>query len=63
VGLLADHLGIDEVTAMEKYMASDVYLALSDEEQKMWHFSPELLTSLVEEELRSGKFTYPQEAL
>ena len=32
-------------------------------EQKLWHHSPQLLASLVEEELRTGKFTYPQEAL
>ena len=28
--------------------------------QKLWHHSPQLLASLVEEELRTGKFTYPQ---
>ncbi len=63
VGLLADHLKIDEITAMEKFMASSLYAALSDEEQKLWHYSPELLASLAEEEFRTGKFTYPQEAL
>ena len=42
---------------------SITYAAISDEEQKLWHHSPQLLASLVEEELRTGKFTYPQEAL
>ena len=48
---------------MNKYFASSAYAAISDEEQKLWHHSPQLLASLVEEELRTGKFTYPQEAL
>ena len=63
VGLLADSLGIDEVSAMNKYFASSAYAAISDEGQKLWHHSPQLLASLVEEELRTGSFTYPQEAL
>ena len=63
VGLLAESLGIDEVSAMNKYFTSSVYAAIADEGQKMWHHSPQLLASLVEEELRTGKFTYPQEAL
>ena len=63
VGLLADSLGIDEVSAMNKYFMSAAYAAISDEGQKLWHHSPQLLASLVEEELSTGKFTYPQEAL
>ena len=35
VGLLADELGLDEVTAMNKYFASSAYAAISDEEQKL----------------------------
>jgi hypothetical protein len=56
-------LGVDEVTAMNRYFASAAYAAISDEGQKLWHHSPQLLASMVEEELRTGKFTYPQEAL
>ena len=63
VGLLTESLGVDEVSAMKKYFTSSVYAAISDEGQKLWHHSPQLLASLVEEELRTGKFTYPQEAL
>ena len=63
VGLLAESLGIDEVSAMNKYFTSSAYAAISDEGQKLWHHSPQLLASLVEEELRTGQFTYPQEAL
>ena len=48
---------------MNKYFTSKAYAAIADEGQKLWHHSPQLLASLVEEELRTGKFTYPQEAL
>lgn len=63
VGLLAESLGVDEISAMNKYFASNAYASISDERQKLWHHSPELLASLVKEELETGKFTYPQEAL
>jgi len=63
VGELAEGLGLDEITAMNKYFSSSAYAAISDEGQKLWHHSPQLLASLVVEELRTGKFTYPQEAL
>lgn len=63
VGILSESLGVDEVTAMNRYFASAAYAAISDEGQKLWHHSPQLLAAMVEEELRTGKFTYPQEAL
>lgn len=63
VGILSESLGVDEVTAMNRYFSSSAYAAISDEGQKLWHHSPQLLASMVEEELRTGKFTYPQEAL
>ena len=63
VGILSESLGVDEVTAMNRYFASAAYAAISDEGQKLWHHSPQLLASMVEEELRTGRFTYPQEAL
>ena len=63
VGILSESLGVDEVTAMNRYFASAAYAAISDEGQKLWHHSPQLLASMVAEELRTGKFTYPQEAL
>ncbi len=63
VGLIAEKLGIGEVEAVKRFFTSNVYAALSDEETKMWHYSPELISSLLEEEVRTGRFTYPQEAL
>ena len=48
VGLLADALGVDEVTAMNKYFASSAYAAISDEAQKLWRHSPQLLAAVDE---------------
>lgn len=62
VGLLSERLKIGEIEAVERFYTSSVYAALSDEGTKMWHYSPELICSLVEEELRTGTFSYPQEA-
>lgn len=63
VDMLSERLGLSEIEAVEKYYASSVYAALSDEETKTWHFSPELICSLLEEEFKTGKFTFPEEAL
>ena len=63
VSLLAERLSLGEVEAMNKYYSSLVYASLSDEATKVWHYSPELICALVEEELRTGKFTFPEEAM
>ena len=63
VGLLAERLSLGEVEAMETFFSSSVYAALSDEGTKVWHYSPQLICSMVEEELQTGRFTFPQEAL
>ena len=63
VGILADRLGVSEKEAVRVYFSSRLYAALSDEEQKLWHYSPELLASLAIDELKTGSFTLPQEAL
>ena len=54
--------GIDERKATELFYASRVYEELSDEERKLWHYSPKVLFSLYDEEARTGTITYPEEA-
>lgn len=63
VGILVERLGLSEKEAFRSYFASRLYAALSDEGQKLWHFSPELLASLAEDEFRTGSYVLPQEAL
>ena len=54
--------GLDEKTATEQFYASRVYDELSNEEKKLWHYSPKVLFSMYDEEKRTGAITYPEEA-
>ena len=53
---------IDEKTATERFYVSRVYEELSDEDRKLWHYSPKVLFALYDEEVRTGTITYPEEA-
>ena len=62
IGEIVRAYGIDEKTATERFYASRVYAELSDEERKLWPYSPKVLFALYDEEVRSGAITYPEEA-
>ena len=62
VGEMVRAYGIDEKTAAERFCASRVYAELSDEGRKLWHYSPKVLFSLYDEEIKTGNITYPEEA-
>ena len=62
IGEIVKAYGLDEKTATERFYASRVYDELSDEERKLWHYSPRVLFSLYDEEVRTGAITYPEEA-
>lgn len=62
VGEIVRAYDIDEKTATERFYASRVYDELSDEGRKLWHYSPKVLFSLYDEEIRTGTITYPEEA-
>lgn len=54
--------GLDEKTAVERFFASRVYEELLDETRKLWHYSPLVLASMYDEEVKTGSITYPEEA-
>ncbi len=60
---IATHYGLDEITATELFYTSQVFEALSDEDLKVWHYSPLLLFEMFKEEKETGSFTYPEEGL
>ena len=63
IGEIVGAYGIDEKTATERFYASRVYEELSDEARKLWHhYSPKVLFSLYDEEVKTGTITYPEEA-
>ncbi|GHV37700.1 hypothetical protein FACS1894187_15140 [Synergistales bacterium] len=41
---------------------STLYEGLEAEETKLWHLSAETLYTLLDEEITTGKITYPEEA-
>ena len=53
---------ISELTATDMLYHSHLYAQLAREELKLWHYSPVTLCDMFEEELKTGKITYPEEA-
>lgn len=63
INLLVEHhhLSIEEAASI--LYNSRLYKDLEDEETKVWRLSYPLLYDLLEEELETGKITYPEEQI
>ena len=59
---IVKNTGLDEKTAAARFYASRVYEELSDESRKLWHYSPIVLATMYDEEVKTGAITYPEEA-
>jgi hypothetical protein len=46
--------------ALEFLYSSQLYLLLEQEETKMWHYSPQMLVHLLENEKNTGELKLPQ---
>jgi hypothetical protein len=46
--------------ALEYLYSSELYALLECEETKMWHYSPQMLLYLLDNEKKTGKLTLPQ---
>ena len=46
--------------ALEYLYSSQLYALLEKEETKMWHYSPQMLLYLLENEKSTGQLTLPQ---
>ena len=62
VALVAERKGISALDAIGLFYASTLYERLEVEETKLWHLSAQALYDLLNEELTTGKITYPEEA-
>jgi len=62
VALIAEGHGICEEEAVKRLYHSRLYELLETEETKLWHFSPQLLYTMFDEETRTGNITFPEEA-
>ena len=53
---------IDEKSAISCFYRSKLYKELSDEQSKLWHYSPLTLYTMYQDELLTGSYDYPEEA-
>ena len=63
IKLLMDKRSLNLEEAAEILYNSKIYEMLEDEETKVWRFSYPLLYDLLEEELTTGKITFPDEQI
>ena len=61
IKLLISNRGLVEDEAAELLYNSELYKVLEDEESKLWRLSYPILYDLLEEELSTGKITWPEE--
>ena len=63
ISLLMDNRGLCLDDAANVLYNSQLYKALEDEKTKVWRLGYPLLYDLLEEELTTGKISYPEEQI
>ena len=63
LNLIMEHRGLELEEAADLLYNSQLYKALEDEKTKVWRLGYPLLYDLLEEELTTGKITFPEEQL
>jgi hypothetical protein len=61
ISLIMERRGMDYRAAFSVFLNSNLYAALDDIETGVWHLSYETLYSLLDEELRAGAISWPEE--
>jgi len=62
VQLIIVNYKVTDIEATELLYNSELYALLEDESTKLWHLSPLTLFSMFDEEQKTGKITFPEEA-
>jgi len=60
--LIINKYNVDYEKAAEMFYLSELYKGLEEEETKLWHLSAHALFEMYQEELETGRITYPEEA-
>ena len=60
--LIINEYKVDDEKAALMFYASELYKRLEEEKTKLWHLSAHALFEMFQEELETGKITYPEEA-
>lgn len=63
VNLLMENRKLSLEEAFDTLYNSKLYMALENEETKVWRLGYPLLYDLLEEELTTGEITYPEEQM
>lgn len=63
LSLLMENRALSVEEAARVLYNSELYKALEDEKTKVWRLGYPLLYDLLEEELNTGKITYPEEQI
>ena len=61
LALLTEKRNMSDNEAIRALYNSELYAALEREETKLWRLSAETLCGLLDEELATGKITFPEE--
>lgn len=61
VSLIAEKEHIDEMKALDEFYKSKVYIMLTQEETKMWHYSPLTVYNMWKHEKETGEVFFPEE--
>ncbi len=61
VDLIVKKEGLDDISAMNAFYQSKTYEILSNEETKMWHFSPLTVYLMWKHEKETDEVIFPEE--
>ena len=62
IELITKNSNITETQAISLFYRSKLYKELADENSKLWHYSPLTLYTMLQDELLTGNYDYPEEA-
>lgn len=60
--LITKNSNITETQAISLFYRSKLYKELAYENSKLWHYSPLTLYTMLQDELLTGNYDYPEEA-
>ena len=60
--LITKNSNITETQAISLFYRSKLYKELANESSKLWHYSPLTLYTMLQDELLTGHYDYPEEA-
>ena len=62
ISLISENNSCDELSAAKQFYESKLYSLLEVEDTKLWHLSAPALYEMYDEEKRTGRITFPEEA-